>query len=79
MPQVSARLSEEAQRGWQLFAAVNGVSMTAVMEALGLSFLEREGQAHGFGPAKDVVAHARTIDAQRRFARPPDGAPGRWD
>ena len=69
MAQVSARLSDNAHRGWHLFATVNGVSVTAVMEALGLSFLEREGQASDVGPARDIVAHARTIDAQRRFQR----------
>lgn len=72
-------MSDNAHHGWQTFASVNGVSITAVMEALGLSFLEREGQVSSLGPAKDILAHARTIDGQRRFhTRPDHDAPGRW-
>lgn len=70
MKQVSARLSDEAARGWQLYCVENGLSFTSLMEAWGLFLSRSEGQASDddIAVARPTVRDtARQIDAERRY------------
>lgn len=62
-----ASVSDEARDGWRLFAQVHGVSVTGLLEALGLrlAFLDRPEKGL---PVlwREVLAEARAIDAERR-------------
>lgn len=63
-----AYLSEAAHEAWQAFAEENGVSVTGLLESLGLE-LEQEIEAAA-GDAADIrrdwVKAGRKIDAARR-------------
>ena len=70
MRQVSARLSDDAARGWQLYCARLGVSFTALMEAWGNWLIENEETTDPVAIAEStphVREQARMIDATRRF------------
>lgn len=56
-----ARLSDDASHAWDAFATDAGVTMTALIEALG-----RDMAAGQWKPTKRVVDEARRIDHERR-------------
>lgn len=62
-----AYLSEQAHEAWQGYAEENGVSVTGLLEALGLDL---SAEVDAAGDATDVrqswVKQGRRIDAQRR-------------
>lgn len=62
-----AYLSEQAHTAWQTFAEENGVSVTGLLEALGVTLSDEIDAA---GDAADIrqdwVKQGRKIDAQRR-------------
>lgn len=62
-----AYLSENAHQAWQSFAEENGVSVTGLLEALGVQLA---GEIETAGDAADIrqdwVKQGRKIDAQRR-------------
>lgn len=61
-----AYLSAEAHDAWQTFAEVNGVSVTGVLERLGLDLAEEMKTEDPDAIRKDLVRGARRIDADRR-------------
>lgn len=61
VPPISAMLSEEARRGLRRFCSERGCSLTAFIEAIGLTLDE-----HGPLDVETVVARARKIDEERR-------------
>lgn len=67
MPKISAVLSEKAYDGWRLFARSRGVSISALLEALG-HVLDDLDQPDGRLPTlvRDAVSQARQIDDDRR-------------
>ena len=62
-----AYLSEGAHQAWQTFAEENGVSVTGLLEALGVQLADEIKEV---GDAADIrqdwVRQGRKIDAQRR-------------
>ncbi|MEZ5228103.1 MAG: hypothetical protein R2710_15950 [Acidimicrobiales bacterium] len=65
-----AYVSNEAHERWHDFAAEQGVSVSAVLEALAshvLGVVDGDSEAGGL---RSVVQEARRIDAQRRRRRP---------
>lgn len=64
MARVSARVSDEARRGWERAATVNGCTFSALVEALGLALHE-----HQWEVPPDVVERARKIDRERYSRR----------
>lgn len=64
---VSIRLTQEAHSGWDRACRISGVTMTALVEAIGLE-LERTPTALGErGP--DILEAARQIDWERGSRR----------
>lgn len=64
---VTIRLSPEARRGWDKVTVAQGVTLTALVEAIGLVFDET---GLSLLPAAGmVVARAMAIDAERRERR----------
>ncbi len=66
---IHAFLTPEAHEAWHEFAAENGVSVSALIEAIAMDWQERRnGNGDGFDlPEVDELARtARRIDAQRR-------------
>lgn len=63
-----AYLSEIAHRAWQAFAEENGVSVTGLLEALGVDLAEKIKAAGDDATdiEQDWVKRGRKIDAQRR-------------
>lgn len=63
-----AYLSDEARGAWDTFSRDNGVSMTGLLEALGLDLAEEiaANGDEGDGLRKDWVKAGRRIDADRR-------------
>lgn len=57
---MSAKLSEEARRGLRRFCKEQGITFTALVEAIGLTFDER-----GTVDLDEVVERAREIVAER--------------
>jgi hypothetical protein len=75
-----AYLSEEAHNAWLTFAEENGVSVTGLLESLGLELgLELQASADPTDVRQGWVRQGRKIDAQRRrrsrlvMRRPTDG------
>lgn len=61
-----AYLSEDAHQAWMEFAEENGVSVTGLLESLGLELLE-ELEAAGDADIRQLwVKRGRKVDAQRR-------------
>lgn len=57
-----ASVSDEARDGWQQFAAAHGVSVTALIEAIGIRLADMEPP----GDWSAIIEEARAIDAERR-------------
>lgn len=69
MPERSALhayLSEEAHGAWLAFAEENGVSVTGLLESLGLELAEEIDQAGDADIRQGWVRRGRKVDAQRR-------------
>lgn len=64
---MNLRLSPEARRGWDRLSRTEGVSLTALIEALGLELDERRAPTDPYGLA--VVERARRIDHERGTRR----------
>lgn len=58
---ISARLSEHAGAGWDRTATREGVTLTALLEALGLDLADDHWK-----PPRRVIDEARRIDRDRR-------------
>jgi cytochrome c oxidase subunit IV len=56
------RLSDDARRGWERLALRYGVTMSALMEAVGVRLMSGEGEPV---PA-ELIELARKIDYERR-------------
>lgn len=63
MRRVSARISDEAKRGWDRFLESHGVTFTAMVEASGLLLDESRGEL--LSDNETVVDLARRIDRER--------------
>lgn len=64
---IHAYLSEEAHGAFQTFAEENGVSVTGLLEALGLELMaELSMSSSSTDVRQDWVKRARKIDAERR-------------
>ena len=64
---IHAFLTPASHEAWHEFAAENGVSVSALIEALALDWGERRDGEHYDLPEVDELAKgARRIDAQRR-------------
>lgn len=62
-----AYLSEKAHQAWQSFAEENGVSVTGLLEALGVQLADEiEAAGDAADIRQDWVKRGRKIDAQRR-------------
>jgi len=61
-----AYLSYEAHRAWQEFSEVNGISVTGLLESLGLLLREELAKKDPTDIRQDWVKAGRKIDAQRR-------------
>lgn len=64
---ISLRLTPEAHRGLMRACEAAGVTMTALLEAIGLELARNPGSLGERGP--DIVAAARQIDQERRNRR----------
>ena len=60
-----AYLSKDAHKAWHSFAASHGVSVSALLEALGQELETASDPSLPVGSA-DLVASARSVDAERR-------------
>lgn len=58
------RLTDDARRGWDRVVESEGVSLTALVEAVGLALHERREII-----PKDIIAAARAIDYERGSRR----------
>jgi hypothetical protein len=66
--QMTLRLSDEARAGWDRACGMAGVTLTALVEAIGLELHRTGGKALGDrGP--DLVEAAKAIDLERRRRR----------
>ena len=62
-----AYLDDVAHEAWQMFATENGVSVTALLEALGLQLAqEMEKTGDACEVRQGLVKQARRVDADRR-------------
>ena len=61
-----AYLSPGAHESWQAFSEDNGVSVTGLLEALGLELQAELTAIDADGLRQDWVKRARRIDAERR-------------
>jgi hypothetical protein len=61
-----AYLSPESHGAWQAFSEENGVSLTGLLEALGLELRDELEQAGDADIRQPWVRQGRKIDAQRR-------------
>jgi hypothetical protein len=57
-----AYLSDEAHNTWHEVASENGVSVSALLEAMAVGLSEEQTS----GPLVTVVSRARRVDAERR-------------
>lgn len=64
---MNLRLSPEARRGWDRLSSEEGVSLTALIEALGLELDEHRAPTDPYGWT--VVERARRIDHERGTRR----------
>ena len=62
---ITARISGEAAEGWRSFCALNGISVTALIEVLGLYLAAKRLPANAELQQR-IVEDARKIDRQRR-------------
>jgi hypothetical protein len=65
---IGAWLSDEAAAGWQQFAAANGVTVTALLEAFGVAFPLPDLPERA---VTEIVGIARQVDLERRARRAP--------
>jgi hypothetical protein len=65
-----AYLSNEAHQAWATFSEENGVSVTGLLEALGLELEEELETIDADELRRDWVRRARRIDASRRRRGP---------
>ena len=65
---IHAFLTPDSHEAWHDFAAENGISVSAMIEAMAIDWRERRESGNGFElPELDVLARdARRIDARRR-------------
>jgi hypothetical protein len=63
MQRLSARVSEDARRGWDRATVQHGATLTALIEALGLAMVERSWDV-----PDEVAELAQRIDRER-FSR----------
>jgi len=61
-----AYMSEESHGAWVTFSEANGVSVTSLLEALGLELSAEMGAIDADELRQDWVKRARRIDAERR-------------
>lgn len=61
-----AYLSKEARTAWRTFSEENGVSVTGLLESLGLNIAEELDGHEADDIRQDWVKAARRIDVQRR-------------
>lgn len=61
MAHIRARLTDESSRAWDRTVTREGVTMTALLEAIG-----REIAAGRWQPTKRMIDQARRIDSERR-------------
>lgn len=59
--EIRARLSDEAKAAWERLCISEGVTITALIEALG-----RDLDEGGWTPSRRVFSEARRIDRARR-------------
>jgi hypothetical protein len=67
VPKVTVRLSGEARDGWERVCEAEGVSLTALMEAIGCVFWETG--VTQLPASRMVLERARHIDMERRTRR----------
>jgi hypothetical protein len=65
-----AYLSDEAHAAWGVFSEENGVSVTGLLEALGLELAEELKNADADTIRRDWIRQGRKIDAYRRRRGP---------
>lgn len=65
-----AYLSDEAHAAWAVFSEENGVSVTGLLEALGLELAEELEGADPDTIRNDWIRRGRRIDAARRRRGP---------
>lgn len=64
---IGAYVSPQARDGWRLFAASRGVSVSALLEALGVALAELDEPERRLPPlVREALQEARVIDARRR-------------
>ncbi len=63
LSRLNAELSDEAHDAWRAFAHAHGVSVTALLEAVGLALREQVPPSDAL---EAVVESARLIDSERR-------------
>lgn len=62
---VTVRLSPDSRRGWERAALRGGVTLTALVEAIGMTLLDQDGTVTNAA----VLTLARMIDQERRNRR----------
>lgn len=62
--QLNVFLSDESFDAWRTFCGAHGVSVTAMIEAMGLALKELPERPSGV--VADVIKNARRIDVERR-------------
>lgn len=62
---VTVRLSPDSRKGWERAALLGGVTLTALVEAIGQQLLEQQGTVTNAA----VLTMARAIDQERRNRR----------
>ena len=69
---ISARVSPESKDGWELWAAENGVTLSALLEVIGRSLLDPIARGHWRSDdlTLDLVEQARQVDNERRKRAP---------
>jgi hypothetical protein len=64
---IHAFLTPEAHEAWHEFAAENGVSVSALIEAMAMDWQgRRDGDGFDLPEVDELARSARRIDAQRR-------------
>jgi hypothetical protein len=64
---IHAFLTPEAHEAWHEFAAENGVSVSALIEAMAMDWQDRRnGEGFDLPEVDELARSARRIDAQRR-------------
>lgn len=68
MRKITVRLTEDSLDGWYRVALGAGVSLTALMEAIGLDMAQR-GVVPENRQGQEILVNARKIDQERRNRR----------